>query len=370
MKVLMQSRTTLFSVPGGDTIQILKTKEYLEKLGIEVDISTELEPSLEEYDLVHIFNLIRPQELYLQAKNAKRQRKKLVLSPIYVSYMDYDRVGSKGLRKILANILNPSQMEYLKIIARAIKNSEFHKGTINVIVKGYKKLQKNILNLTDIILPNSKSEMNRISREFGVRDLVFVIVPNGVDLNLFGNMHPEIKNKDLEKFKDCVLCVARIEGPKNQLNLVRAMMNLPYKLVLVGAVAPNHKAYFGKIKKEASKAKNIYLLGEIEYSLLHQLYKLAKVHVLASWFETTGLSSLEAGIMGCNLVITDKGDTREYFRDYAIYCDPDSIESIQEAVVKAYESPFNPKLRELILRNFTWEKTAIKTLEAYNKILR
>ena len=31
----MQSRKNLFSSPGGDTIQILKTKEYIEKLRIK-----------------------------------------------------------------------------------------------------------------------------------------------------------------------------------------------------------------------------------------------------------------------------------------------------------------------------------------------
>ena len=72
MNVLFQSRKTLFSAPGGDTTQILKTKEYLEKWGINVDISLDLTPDVSKYDIVHVFNLMRPQELYLQVKNAKK----------------------------------------------------------------------------------------------------------------------------------------------------------------------------------------------------------------------------------------------------------------------------------------------------------
>jgi len=45
-----------------------------------------------------------------------------------------------------------------------------------------------------------------------------------------------------------------------------------------------------------------------------------------------------------------------------------AIESIREAIVKAHESSVNPKLRKHILRNYTWENTAEKTLEAYKKI--
>ena len=91
MKVLFQSRKTLFSAPGGDTTQLLKTKEYLEKLGIEVDISLELEPDLREYDIIHVFNLMRPQDLFLQVRNAKRQGKKIALSTIYGPYTEYEK---------------------------------------------------------------------------------------------------------------------------------------------------------------------------------------------------------------------------------------------------------------------------------------
>lgn len=366
MKVLMQSRVSLFEVPGGDTIQILKTKEYLEKIGISVDISTELEPDLKEYDIVHLSNLIRPQEVYLQARNAKRQRKKVMLSPIYCLYTEYEKKGRKGFIGFLVNFLDSGQIEYLKVLGRAIENRELHKGTLFLFKEGYKKLQKKILSLADFLLPNSQSEMNRIKKDFNLNNCPYLIVPSSVDKNFFSNENIKI-DKELEKFKNCVLCVARIEGRKNQLNIVKAMKRLPYNLVLVGEVAPNHKRYLARIKKEITN--NVYVLGRVDSSILNQLYNLAKVHVLASWYETAGLSSLEAGIMDCNLVITDKGDTREYFRDYAYYCEPDSIDSIRQAIVKAYESPVNPELKERILKNFTWEKTAEKTLEAYQKVL-
>lgn len=362
----MQSRVSLFNVPGGDTIQILKTKEYLEKLGIKVDISTELEPDLKEYDLVHLSNLIRPQEIYLQTRNAKQQQKKVVLSPIYCLYTEYEKKGREGFIRFLVNFLGSEKIEYLKVLGRAVKNRELHKGTLFFLKEGYKKLQNKILSLVDFLLPNSQSEMNKIIKDFNLNNIPYLIVPSSVDKNFFSNDNIKI-DKKLEKFKNCVLCVARIEGRKNQLNIVKAMKRLPYKLVLVGEAAPNHKKYLARIKKEIPK--NVYILGRVDASILPQLYNLAKVHVLASWYETAGLSSLEAGIMGCNLVITDKGDTKEYFGDYAYYCEPDSIDSIRQTIVKAYESPLNPKLKDRILKNFIWEKTAEKTLEAYKKVL-
>jgi glycosyltransferase involved in cell wall biosynthesis len=368
MKILMQSRVSLFSVPGGDTIQIIKTKEYLEKLGVKVDVSTELEPDVRDYDLIHLFNLTRPQEVYLQAKNAKKQGKIVLLSPIYLSYIEYDRTCRNSLVKTLANVLKPEQFEYLKICGRAVKNKELHKGTAILLVKGYKRLQKKILGLVDVFLPNSNSEMNKLVVDFNLAFKKYFKIPNAIDSNLFRDNGTVVIDEELKKFQNCILCVARIEGIKNQLNVVRAINRLPYKLVLIGKVAPNHRRYFNQIKKEAYD--NIYILGEVEHNLLPKFYSLAKVHVLASWFETTGLSSLEAGAMGCNLVITDKGYTVEYFGDYAFYCRPDSVDSIREAIIRAYESPTSPELRSHILNNYTWEITAKKTLQAYEEVLK
>jgi len=99
------------------------------------------------------------------------------------------------------------------------------------------------------------------------------------------------------------------------------------------------------------------------------LYKAAKVHVLPSWFETTGLSSLEAGAMGCNIVVTRKGDTEEYFKDMAYYCEPDDVESIRNAVLQAYTNPVNPYLQDYIFSHYTWKDTAEQTLQAYQLIL-
>ena len=367
MNVLLQSRTTLFTVPGGDTIQVLKTAEAIREKGCVASISTELEPDLCSYDIVHLFNLTRPQEVYLQARNAQRRNRRIVLSTIYVSYREYEQRARKGLFGLLSRYLNPGQIEYLKILARAGSNFELNKGTALLLLKGYRSLQNKTIDMADVLLPNSESEMRRASSDLDrIRHKRYVVVPNAVDEQLFDPVDIE-SSEAAGKYLGCVLCVARIEGLKGQLNLVRAMKGLPWPLVLIGKPAPNHRSYFEQIKKEAGP--NVHIVGEVDHDLLPQYYKAAKVHALVSWMETTGLSSLEAAAMGCNLVITDKGDTRDYFGDYAYYCEPDSVESIRAAIIRAYESPVNPVLREHVLKNFTWEKTAGKTLEGYKMAL-
>lgn len=366
MKVLLQSRTTLFSGPGGDTVQVVKTAEALRALGCQVDISTELEPELAGYDLVHLFNLIRPQEVYLQARNAKRQHKPVALSTIYVDYSEFDRQGRTGLARVAANLLNPWQLEYLKVLARALKNRESNKGTWQVLRRGYRNLQVEILQMSDVLLPNSASEMRRVAADFPEsRRLSHVVVPNAVDAQLFGG--EAVPSAETAPFQGCVLCVGRIEGRKCQLNLVRAMRDLPWRLVLVGQPGPNHLDYYRQLQAEAGP--NVTIIGQLDHHQLPALYAAAKVHCLVSWMETTGLSSLEAAAMGCQLVITDKGDTRDYFADLAWYCEPDSVASIRDAIVEAYRAPADARLRERVLENYTWEKTAEKTLEGYRQAI-
>lgn len=367
MKVLFQSRKTLFSAPGGDTTQILKTKEYLEKLGVEGEVSLELTPDVSSYDIVHVFNLMRPQELYLQVRNAKKYGKKVALSTIYGPYEEYEKKARGGVLQMLNNLLSITQIEYLKVIARAVLNFEFSKGTLIYLLNGHKRLQRKIIKMVDVFLPNSDSEMNRVAKDFGLKNYNYVSVANAVDINKFDYDKVTV-DADLEKYRDCVLCVSRIEGRKNQLNIIKACRDLPYKFVFVGKAGANFKKYYEHCKSIAND--NTVFLGQIEHEKLPQFYKLAKVHILASWMETPGLSTLEAGVMRTNVVVTKKGDTEDYFKDYAFYCEPDDLESIRKAVVDAFDAPFDEGLYQRIVENYKWEDTAAQTLSGYKSVFQ
>lgn len=366
MKVLLQSRTTIFSVPGGDTTQLIKTKEYLERLGVHVDISTELEPHLATYDIVHAFNLMRPQETYLHIRNARRQGRPTALSTIFGLYTECEKKAREGIFSIVSKIANIYQVEYLKIFARALLNLEYNKGVRTVLAHGYFPLLRKICSDVDVFLPNSEAEMIRVASAMGIGHYRHIVVPNAVDTSLF-DPSAVTMNDTVKRYAGCVLCVASIAPRKNQLNLVRAMRGLPYRLVLIGSSTPNNRTYYDKVIREGGN--RLTVLPHIEHSQLPSYYKAARVHVLASWMETPGLASLEAAAMGASIVVTEKGDTRDYFRDYAYYCEPDDVNSIRDAIRKAYDSPVRTDMREYIASTYTWDKAARKTLEGYNLIL-
>lgn len=357
MKVAFITRSTLFTVKGGDTFQIINVAQQLRQLGVVVDIKlTNGRIDYKQYDLLHYFNIVRPADIVY---HIDRSNKPFVVSPNLVNYHEYDQLYRQGLAGKLFRFLSKNGIEYLKTIARWTQGTDALM-TPSYLWKGHKRSIKKILNRASLILPNSKMEYEQLA-EYSNTLPGYTVIPNGIEPALFSY------NTNIPKDPSLILCVARIEGIKNQLNLIKALNNTKYRLIIIGAPAPNQLWYYTECKKQA--APNISFIDHLPQEQLVQWYQKANVHILPSWFETCGLSSLEAAAMGCNIVITDKGYTREYYDNEAAYCDPGSPRSIFEAVEKAATNRHSEKLRHKITDHYTWQKAAFQTAAAYKQVL-
>lgn len=358
IKVAMIVRSTLYTVRGGDTIQAMQTARMLSKQGVAVDIKLTNETiDYSNYSLLHFFNITRPADILFHIKKASIP---FVVSTILIDYSEYDKYHRKGLPGMIFRHLSANSIEYVKAISRWLTGKD-KMMSISYVWKGQKRSIHEIIKKARLILPNSASEYSRIKELYGC-NTNFLVVPNAVDGDLFRF------NNQVEKDPNLVLCIARIEGIKNQANLIRAMNNTRFRLILIGATAPGQISYYQMCRNMA--APNIYFIDHIPQEQLVDYYQKAKVHVLPSWFETTGLSSLEAASMGCNLVITDKGDTREYFGSHAEYCNPESPESILSAVEKASTLPCDVNLQKKISTQYTWQLASRHTSAGYRKIIK
>nr|WP_220131783.1 glycosyltransferase family 4 protein [Citrobacter freundii] len=365
IKVLFVSRPTLFSGPGGDTIQLLKTKEYLEFLDVEIDIFNGEDIDFNKYDLIHFFNLRNPQDILSLVRKAKKYDKPMVLSTIWGSYYECDRKARTGIQKWIANNFNENLVEYFKTVARIIKNRNFHAGMFEYIIKGQLNAQMEIVEAVDVLLPNSPTELERVRNDMRQPNKEGISVANAVDLNVFD--YDKVDATKYQHLEGCLLSAARIEIRKCQLDLIRACKDLPYKIVLVGKPSPNSIKYFEQCKKEAGP--NVIFIEHVTQQELAALYKVAKSHALISWMETPGLSTLEAAVMDCNVLVTDRGDTEYYFNDEAIYCEPGDINSIRQGVIDVMSKEYSPHLKNRVMSHFTWKHTAQQTLEGYQLAL-
>jgi glycosyltransferase involved in cell wall biosynthesis len=355
MKVVFIVRSTLFTVPGGDTVQVKETAAQLKLLGVDVDIKlTKEKIEYHSYDLLHFFNIIRPADILV---HIKRSKKPFVISPILVDYSVYDKQYRSGFSGKLFRWLPAAGIEYVKTVYRALRRKD-HLASISYLWKGQRRSIKEILEQTKCVLVSAEEEYRQLVKWYDMEP-PFTIVPNGIDTCLFKPQAATSREEDL------VLCVARIEGIKNQRNLITALNNTKFRLLLIGNAAPNQKKYYQACKKIA--ADNVSFIEHLPQEQLIKYYAAAKVHVLPSWFEVCGLSSLEAAAMGSQVVITDNGYARSYFKEDAFYCDPSDAGSILEAVEKAAVSIVDKRLQNNIIEQYSWRRVAEMILAAYKR---
>lgn len=309
------------------------------------------------YDLLHFFNIIRPADILIHIQQSGLP---YVVSTTFVDYSEYEKRARGGIAGLIFRIIPGDWIEYAKVWARRILNGE-KVVSPSYLWLGQRRSIKKIIRGAAMLLPNSHSEYRRLEKAYGVSQRYKAII-NSFDPSLFKLQEGIVRDPHL------VISVGRIEGRKNQINLIKALNNTKYRLIIIGSPGANTVNYDEACK--AAAASNVSFVRNIPQRELLGYYQQAAVHVLPSWFETTGLSSVEAVAMGCNIVVTDKGDTEEYFENYAWYCDPASPESIYDAVDKAASAPFQQALQHKIVTQCTWENSARQTLEAYHQVLQ
>jgi glycosyltransferase involved in cell wall biosynthesis len=367
MKVLMWGRYDLRN-GGGDEIQIEQTAKELRKLGVEVDVSTTLKTDPSPYDIVHLFQLDWIPETYLYAKKAKKYNKPLVFSPIHHNVSEVKRFDEEylfGFRRFSKYLFRDQHArDTWKNIYRAFFNSKKRIPTLISILMGLKRQHTKTLSLADKILVQTELEAKDLEETYGVT-LDWTKVPNGVSgVFLEKKDYPNVLG-----FEDYILCVGRIEARKNQLTIISAVEgfikeeDVDVNLVFVGKKSVHHGEFVKKFDKEVAKRPWVTYVSYTPNEEMPGLFQHAKLCVSASWFETSGLTSMEALFMDTNAVAA--GDrAKEFLGEWASYCDPGDIDSLKKAISTEYSKP-RPMLPDTIRSIYTWENVAKKTKEVY-----
>lgn len=342
---------------GGDVVQVLKTAQYLSKAGVEVDIAESGEPlSGRRFDLLHFFNLGRPYDLY---PYLSRLRAPLVVSTLFVDYYEYDVRGRCWPIKDFFAFIGRDGTEYVKAASKMLLG-QIPLQSINYLKDGHRGAVRRIVENADCLIAATGSELERIFKYVDLLPAHVDIVQLGIDPLFFTGNSPWHKRSG-------IISAGRLEGLKNQDKLIKAVNEIDAELTLAGS--PGKNAYLYHWYLQLLAGERIKFTGQINQAELMRLYQKHRVHAQPSWFETTGLASLEAAAAGCRIVVTNRGDAVEVFGVYALYCDPSDIRDIAQNLLVALESPPAPEQRDYFYETFSWEKVSEKISLIYQRVL-
>ncbi len=311
MKILFLARASLFVQPGGDTVQIVASAKALRVLHHVVDIKLKGQKiNFEDYDLVHFFNLGRPADLLPYLRHIK--------VPIFVSsiWVEYGRYALSELK------------EYAKVVGRWLNNTDSFPG-LDYLSQGQNKAMSTIVERAKCIITTGPVEAERIVKKWGT-GLNINIVPPG--------LCNEFVWHDSNKNRTGLICVGRIEKLKNQLAVIEAAKSLNEPLKIVGNAAANQPGYYNNCVAAASGVTQF--IPWLKTEELIEIYRNSEILVLPSLFETFGLVALEAWSQGCKLLLSDKIESTDFFKEKATFFNPEKEGDLAEKIkiVKAQKA--------------------------------
>jgi len=242
------------------------------------------------------------------------------------------------------------------------------KDAINYFKKSFKKAIKK----ADGIIAVSQFTKNRIIDIVGnFCETKTKVIYHGSDL------HQIKKEKTNFKVpKNFLLSVATVEPRKNIIMLIKAFKIIKNKhkslfLIIAGKHGKNNQTIMDLIYKN-NLGDNIIFSDYIPRNHLKYLYENARLVVFPSLYEGFGLPILEAAYTSTPVVASDLPVFKEIFDDFPLYCNPYKPEDIADKTICLLDNKdlFNEKKMKakIIENNYTWEKSAQKTLSFYRQL--
>lgn len=231
------------------------------------------------------------------------------------------------------------------------------------------------------ILTGSEFSQSSIARAYGLDPERIVVVPNAAA----STFRPIGRDTAVARVQarfgvpgPFLLTVGDLQPRKNHVGLIRAFAamvrsrpQLPHRLVLAGkqtwASRRVHQA-----AAESGVADRIHFTGRVSDDDLLHLYNACEVFVFPSLYEGFGLPVLEAMACGRAVACSNTSALPEVADAAALLFDPRSTDEVARAMLDLLLDPAlrarMEKLGTQRAAQFSWRKTAGKTLEVYYEV--
>jgi glycosyltransferase involved in cell wall biosynthesis len=247
----------------------------------------------------------------------------------------------------------------------------------------YQNWTRTSLKRADIVIVPSEYVKNTIKDYYKEYFSKTRFVYHGVDSKVY-SVAKDLKMLDDFREKnnlnnDYILYVGAFNGRKNIPALIQAFSILKkqnktsLKLVLAGPRGSEFEKAVNMAEKSGLK-QDVKFLGYVSDKDKFMLCNSAKAFVTVSLEEGFGLPVIEAMACGLPVIASNSTALKEIVGDYGLLVDPLNPKGIADAINKLLnDTSMQMKYRAKGLeraQNFTWPKTAEKTLEIYKEAYR
>ena len=234
----------------------------------------------------------------------------------------------------------------------------------------------------DRIITISEFSKMQISESFGIPKEKITVTPLGVGSNWFQEV-PESKIANvIAKYqlkKDFFISVGTLQPRKNVSRLIEAYLSLPdaiknnRPLVIVGRSGWGCNDLVTKLASNHF-GSSVRWLEHLPFDDLLPLMRSAKALVYPSLYEGFGLPVLEAFASKVPVITSNTTSIPEVAGDAALLVDPTDSSSIALGMQKIinHQTLSSDLIKKGYLRalDYSWERTALKTIEVYDQVLR
>ncbi len=346
MHIAFVARKTLYSQPGGDTVQVEQSAAALRRQGHNVSIISSGTSLPDNIDVLHGFNLGRPADLlpYFTSFPGKK-----VLSSIYVDYALADSVRFHLLYKLLGK----HGLEHMKTLARALNGSDRWPG-LAYALRGQRRSVQALLKHTHTVLTSSDSEARRLEQDFGALPKT-ITVPLGVA--------EEFLTPPKEGAKEGILMLGRLEWLKNQKTVIQWASKRHWPLTVVGDPNKNQQGYYRECK--AMAGETISFLPHTGGEELLALLDSHKLLLIPSHFESFSLVGWEAAARGMKVLFNEVADMEETLAPIGEGIDFSDEAACTLRIQEALSEPVDIKKSQALLEGRSWDQIVMQILAAY-----
>ncbi len=285
MRVLSYHLVPFAFAHGGLSIQILRTRDALQEIGVEVEFLRWWD-SRQTGDVLHFFWRVPTHIL----QGARHEGMKVVQADLLT-----EQGSRSGARLKLQRILIHVTQRTLPSIAA----SSFQWGSYQ---------------LADACVAFTEWEARLMATLYGAPPRKIHVIPNGVE-DAFLNSRPANRGPWL-------VCAATITERKRVLELAEAAARAKTPLWIIGKPYSESDPYFQRFVAFTKAHSGVVRYeGAIhDRARLVQVYREARGFVLLSGMETLSLSALEAAACECPLLLSRLPWATTVFHERACYC--------------------------------------------------